>query len=315
MLKLSLARRLSLVFVVAGAGVVPGCSSEADQPGEPAPVASLGDDVVLAGETREFSYRVEQPGWYVATLQSLSGDADLAVDRVKADGGVEPLETSALRDAVDSVEFAAAGGEAFRVRVSGYSQAQFTWNIRQKSRDEMLTLAQGSGCFACHSLDEKVVGPSWRDIALRYTDDGNARPALIDKVKNGGDGNWSDVTQGVAMPPYAPRVSDKHVAQLVDFILSLGAAAPAAQMPPLARHSGCTACHAIDITLVGPAWRDIARRYKGDPAAVEYFVQKIKEGGQGKWTEVTQGASMPPYSPRVSDSDIRALAELIVSLE
>lgn len=84
-------------------------------------------------------------------------------------------------------------------------------------------LAQRSGCFACHAIDRKVVGPPWRDVAARYRGDASARERLIAKVHTGGKGNWTDVTGGVMMPPYSPRVADADIAALVDFILALPA--------------------------------------------------------------------------------------------
>ena len=82
-------------------------------------------------------------------------------------------------------------------------------------------LAKKSGCFACHAIDKKIVGPAWKDVAVRYKGDAGARDALIKKVKTGGKGNWTEVTKGVPMPPYSPRVKDADIATLVDFILKL----------------------------------------------------------------------------------------------
>lgn len=84
-----------------------------------------------------------------------------------------------------------------------------------------LELAKKSGCLACHSVDKKVVGPAWKDVAAKYKGDKAARAALIEKVAKGGKGNWTAVTGGVAMPPNSPRVSDADIAKLVDFVLSL----------------------------------------------------------------------------------------------
>jgi len=82
-------------------------------------------------------------------------------------------------------------------------------------------LAKKSGCFACHAIDKKIVGPGWKDVAARYKGDAGARDSLIAKVKTGGKGNWTEVTKGVPMPPYSPRVKDADIATLVDFILKL----------------------------------------------------------------------------------------------
>jgi cytochrome c len=86
---------------------------------------------------------------------------------------------------------------------------------------EGLDLAKKSGCLACHSVEKKVVGPAWKDVAAKYKGDGAARSALIAKVKTGGKGNWTEVTGGVPMPPYSPRVADADIETLVDFVLSL----------------------------------------------------------------------------------------------
>lgn len=84
-----------------------------------------------------------------------------------------------------------------------------------------LQLAQNSGCLACHSVEKKVVGPAWRDVAARYRNDPEAQARLVAKVSEGGKGNWTDVTGGVGMPPYGSRVKAENIAQLVQFVLSL----------------------------------------------------------------------------------------------
>lgn len=80
-----------------------------------------------------------------------------------------------------------------------------------------LDLAKKSGCLACHSVEKKVVGPAWKDVAAKYKGDAGAKAALVAKVKKGGKGNWGPAP----MPPYSPRVSDANIEKLVDFVLSL----------------------------------------------------------------------------------------------
>ncbi len=84
-----------------------------------------------------------------------------------------------------------------------------------------LALAKKSGCLACHSVDHKIVGPAWMDVSKHYQGVAGARDQLIKKVHTGGKGNWTAVTGGVPMPPYSPRVPDKDIEALVDFVLSL----------------------------------------------------------------------------------------------
>ncbi len=88
------------------------------------------------------------------------------------------------------------------------------------SREEGLALANKSGCLVCHKIETQLIGPAWRDVSKRYNGDTDAKARLIAKVKMGGKGNWTDVTGGVAMPPYSPRVSDENIEKLVTFVLS-----------------------------------------------------------------------------------------------
>ena len=87
------------------------------------------------------------------------------------------------------------------------------------SREEGLALANKSGCLVCHKIETKLVGPAWRDVSKRYKEDPGAKARLIAKVKVGGKGNWTEVTGGIAMPPYSPRVSDENIEKLVTFVL------------------------------------------------------------------------------------------------
>ncbi len=89
------------------------------------------------------------------------------------------------------------------------------------AKPDTLTLAKQSGCLACHGVDKKIVGPAWKDVSARYKNDAEAKTKLIAKIKAGGKGNWTEVTGGMAMPAYSPRVSDHDIEILVDFILSL----------------------------------------------------------------------------------------------
>lgn len=81
-------------------------------------------------------------------------------------------------------------------------------------------LAKKSGCLDCHSVDKKVIGPAYRDIAAKYRGDARAREVLIEKVKRGGKGNWTQVTGGVPMPPHSALLSEAEISRLVDWIRS-----------------------------------------------------------------------------------------------
>ncbi len=74
---------------------------------------------------------------------------------------------------------------------------------------------------------------------------------------------------------------------------------------------GCAACHAVDKKIVGPAYNDVAAKYKGDAGALARLVQKVKSGGSGVWGSVP----MPPNAQVASDEDIKALVSWILTLK
>jgi cytochrome c len=76
-------------------------------------------------------------------------------------------------------------------------------------------LAQKSGCLACHQVDKKVVGPSYKEVAAKYKGDAKAPAMLAEKVKKGGVGTWGQVP----MPPNA-AVKDEDIKTLVKWVLS-----------------------------------------------------------------------------------------------
>jgi cytochrome c len=78
-------------------------------------------------------------------------------------------------------------------------------------------LAKKSGCTACHSVDKKIVGPSFKEVAAKYRTDKGAEAKLVEKVKKGGLGVWGPVM----MPPNSPQVKDADIQTLVKWILSL----------------------------------------------------------------------------------------------
>jgi len=78
-------------------------------------------------------------------------------------------------------------------------------------------LAQKSGCLACHSVKNKVVGPSYKDVAAKYKGDKGAEAKLVAKVKAGGSGVWGPVP----MPANSPQVKDEDIKTIVQWVLSL----------------------------------------------------------------------------------------------
>ncbi len=83
--------------------------------------------------------------------------------------------------------------------------------------DPAEALAQKSGCLACHSVSQKVLGPSYKDIAAKYKGDKSAEAKLVDKVKKGGSGVWGPIP----MPANSPQVKDEDIKTIVQWILKM----------------------------------------------------------------------------------------------
>jgi cytochrome c len=114
----------------------------------------------------------------------------------------------------------------------------------------------------------------------------------------------------------------KHAAMkmvaVVGLVLTHGAMA--AVMPQLARELNCTSCHAIDHRVVGPAWKDVAVRYKGatvfkyngrDYPLVEGLVMKVSKGGGGNWGAMPMPANDPNQSKQ---AEITQLVKFMLGL-
>jgi len=75
----------------------------------------------------------------------------------------------------------------------------------------------------------------------------------------------------------------------------------------LAKAKGCMNCHKIDAKLVGPAYKDVAAKYKADKTAPAKLAAKVKAGGKGAWGEVP----MPPNN--VTDDEAKKLVAWVLS--
>ena len=81
----------------------------------------------------------------------------------------------------------------------------------------------------------------------------------------------------------------------------------------LATFNGCDRCHEETGYILGPSWRQIAKRYKGNPNARRILIGSIKNGSADKWTAMTGGQRMPALGARVSDKDTRIIVNYILS--
>jgi len=86
------------------------------------------------------------------------------------------------------------------------------------------------------------------------------------------------------------------------------ASGPVFAQADLAKQKNCLACHAIDKKLVGPAYKDVAAKYKGDKDAAARLAKKIREGGVGVWGQVPM-----PANPQVNEQEAASLAKWVLS--
>ena len=98
--------------------------------------------------------------------------------------------------------------------------------------------------------------------------------------------------------------------RLALLLTTVAIATPALASEELAKKNACTACHAIDKKLVGPAYKEVAKKYKGDAKAEAMLAEKVKKGGVGNWGQVP----MPPNA-NVKDEDVKTLVKWILSLK
>jgi cytochrome c len=73
-----------------------------------------------------------------------------------------------------------------------------------------------SDCYTCHSVDTKLIGPSFDEISKKYVNDKESVQKLIDKIINGGSGVWGEVP----MQAHS-QMSAEDATEMVNFILSM----------------------------------------------------------------------------------------------
>ncbi len=77
----------------------------------------------------------------------------------------------------------------------------------------------------------------------------------------------------------------------------------------LAKAKNCFTCHNVDKKVVGPSYKDVAAKYKGDAKAVDTLAGKIKAGGKGVWGPIP----MPPNN--VTPEEAKKLATWVLSIK
>ena len=78
----------------------------------------------------------------------------------------------------------------------------------------------------------------------------------------------------------------------------------------LAQASGCMTCHGTDKKIIGPSYKEVADKYRGNASAEADLIKKVKGGGQGVW-----GSTPMPPNAHVKDEDIKTLVVWILGMK
>lgn len=165
------------------------------------------------------------------------------------------------------------------------------------------TSAYNQNCARCHGLEaiSGGIAPDLRKLDIDKETDIYFRDSVLrGKVRNG----------AVYMPPFEGILSQEAIWAIRSYLDTRHevAAAPANEMEVLAKKSNCLSCHAVDTRGVGPAYREIARKYAKDKNAEAKLLAKVKKGGAGNWGKVP----MPPMAS-VPEYDLKALIKWIMA--
>ena len=96
---------------------------------------------------------------------------------------------------------------------------------------------------------------------------------------------------------------------LFALVAAITLAGPVLADQALATAKNCMACHAVDKKLVGPSYKDVSAKYKGQKDAVDRLAVTIVKGSSGVWGPVPM-----PANAQVSEAEAKKLAAWVMSL-
>ena len=142
---------------------------------------------------------------YARTTAWLLAAALVAPGLAACDGGGQSSGQSAEEETAQPMEEAAAPEESAAPAEEPEPSASDSTQVAAANGGE--AAAQQLGCTACHAAETKLVGPPYQAVAERYNgDQAKILERMKSAVKNGAQGNWTDVTGGVPMPPQSQAV-------------------------------------------------------------------------------------------------------------
>jgi cytochrome c len=90
--------------------------------------------------------------------------------------------------------------------------------------------------------------------------------------------------------------------------LGSGTAQAAEAGAELAKENGCLSCHNVDRKVVGPAYKAVAKKYKGDSGAAARLAKNVRGGSKGVW-----GPAPMPRQTKVSDADLKTIIDWVLA--
>lgn len=158
-------------------------------------------------------------------------------------------------------------------------------------------------CTICHSVDYIHHQPpgmdqkAWTSAVLKMQ---HSYGAPLSESDINSIGAYLSVVYGSA------KADDPTIISASQSPISTPASGEALDVQVLLTSNGCSGCHDINKTIVGPAFKAIAKKYKSDTGAISKLVVSIRNGGTGKWGNM----AMPPMN--VNEKQAQALAEFIL---
>lgn len=192
----------------------------------------------MLGETREIRLALDTAGIYTLTLEVIDAHGARGTATQRLDIGNEPAVIELLSSQNRSFFWGDTTEFSYQLRISDQEdgevssiqannpQVQFAYiaaageenqgHQQASLADQAQSILDANNCLSCHKLDEKVVGPAFREVAKKYQQDSNALAYLVKKIGNGGSGVWGEMN----MPAFAGLgEADLHI--LASYVLSL----------------------------------------------------------------------------------------------
>jgi sulfite dehydrogenase len=175
-------------------------------------------------------------------------------------------------------------------------------------QDAGAEIANGQ-CLICHSVEYVTMQPPfgrafWKGSVQKMQQKYGAPipDAQVESLVDYLTRNYGVMTNG-AVPSNAGALPTSVQSQTPS-------SAATSDAPQIAMKYGCLVCHNTKVKILGPAYKDIAAKYKTDPEAAAKVEQQIHKGGSGKWGPMI----MPPF-PQVSAAETKVLSDWILGLK